>query len=294
MKYLVTGATGFIGANLVKKLLSSHHEIFVITRKTSNDWRLSPLKSNLHICYGDITDRNAIFELMATIRPTIIFHMATYGGFPHELSNSTMVQANLLGTINLLDAAVTYQVPQFINTGSSSEYGLTQHPMKETDRCDPLTFYGLSKLAATKYCSMIGNTLQYPVCTLRLFSVYGELEDPNRLYPTICNALGKGERPRLANPDSVRDFISIEKVCEIYSKIPKANYKAGDIINVGSGKQQTLRQFYTTIAHSLGSPLEPIWGTLPPRSLEPQRWEADISKLQSLIPLTWTDDALCI
>lgn len=288
MKILVTGATGFIGAHLVRTLLQANHEIFIITRKTSNDWRISPIKEHLHICYGDITDRNLIFSLIATIKPTLIFHMATYGGFAHQLGNHNMLHANLLGTINLLDAAVAHQVPQFINTGSSSEYGLKNQPMKEEDRCDPVSFYGITKLAATNYCKLIGRTLQYPVCTLRLFSVYGDLEDSSRLYPTIRNSLAKGERPRLANPDSVRDFISVEKVCQVYDKITRVSYQPGDIINLGSGQQQTIRQFYALVADSLGSNLKPIWGMLPPRKLEPLHWEADISKLQSLLPMDFS------
>ena len=132
--------------------------------------------------------------------------------------------------------------------------------------------------------------MQYPVCTLRLFSVYGELEDASRLYPTIRNTLLKGERPRLANPNSVRDFIPIEKVCEIHENIPRANYQPGDIINVGSGHQQTISQFYTKVATSLGSNLKPIWGMVPPRKLEPQHWQANVDKLHSLLSIDLSQD----
>lgn len=292
MKCLVTGGTGFVGANLVIKLLQANHEVVMITRKTSNEWRIAPLKKHLHSYYGDLTNRTVIFELIATIKPDIIFHTATYGGFPQQLDKDCMLATNLTGTINLLDAAVTYHVPQFINTGSSSEYGLKNFPMKERDRCDPLSFYGLTKLAATKYCTLIGTTLHYPVCTLRLFSPYGELEDSSRLYPTIKKALLQGERPGLGKPDAVRDFIPIEKVVSIYSKLPTANYQAGDIINVGSGRQQTISQFYTLVASSLGSDLQPLWNVAPPRNFEPTCWEADIHKLRSLLPTEFAEETL--
>lgn len=292
MKCLVTGATGFVGANLVRKLLQDNHEVFIITRKTSNEWRITPIKKYIHSYYSDLTNRNVIFELVATIKPDIIFHTATYGGFPHQLDNNSMLAANLMGTINLLDAAVKYQVPQFINTGSSSEYGLKNAPMKETDRCDPLSFYGLTKLAATNYCTLIGKTLPYSVCTLRLFSPYGELEDSSRLYPTIKNALIQGERAHLGKPDAVRDFIPMAKVCKIYSKIPTTNYQAGDIINVGSGRQQTISEFYTQVASSLGSTLQPLWNEMPPRNFEPTCWEAAISKLRSLLPAEFAEETI--
>lgn len=285
MKCLVTGATGFVGANLVRALLQLSHEVFIIARESSDDWRISHIQDSLTIHYCDLTDRDGVFDLVAIIRPDIIFHAAAYGGFPIQLNKNMMIDANLIGAMNLLDAAVKYDVQQFINTGSSSEYGIKHKPMKENDICEPIHFYGVTKLAATHYCTMIGKTLHYPVCTLRLFSPYGEFEDSSRLYPSIKNALANGKRPRLSQPDSVRDFIPIQKVCEIYLKILDAKYTPGDIINVGSGRQQSLREFHSKIARSMGINLEPIWGEAPPRSFEPERWEADISKLKSLISI---------
>ena len=285
MKCLVTGATGFVGANLVRALLQCSNEVFIIARESSDYWRISGIKDSLTIYYGDLTDRDGVFKFVAIIRPDIIFHVATYGGFPHQLDRNMMIGSNLVATINLLDAAVELGVPQFINTGSSSEYGIKNEPMKEDDICQPLSFYGVTKLAATNYCRMIGKTLHYPVCTLRLFSPYGEFEDSSRLYPSIKQALINGQRPRLSQPDSVRDFIPIEKICEIYLKMAEAKYPPGDIINVGSGRQQTIREFYAKIASSMGICLEPIWGESSPRTIEPKRWEADISQLKSLMTI---------
>ncbi len=68
---------------------------------------------------------------------------------------------------------------------------LKNHPMKESDLCEPVNLYGVTKLAATNYCTMIGKTQNYKVCTLRLFSPFGELEDSSRLYPSIVNSLKK-------------------------------------------------------------------------------------------------------
>ena len=294
MKCLVTGATGFVGANLVRALLQRSNEVYIIARESSDDWRISHIQDSLTILYGDLTDRDGVFDLVAMIRPDIIFHVATYGGFPLQLNKEMMIGTNLIGTMNLLDAAVKYDVGQFINTGSSSEYGLKNEPMRENDICQPVNFYGVTKLAATTYCTMIGETLQYPVCTLRLFSPYGEFEDSSRLYPCIKKALISGQRPRLSQPDCVRDFISIQKVCQIYLKMAEAKYPPGAIINVGSGRQQTIREFYAKIAYSMGISLEPIWGEAPPRTVEPRRWEADISKLKSLIGIEFEqDDVLC-
>lgn len=283
MKYLVTGATGFVGANLVRKLVQLNNEVYIITRENSNDWRIAEIKNSLNIYYGDLAVRTRVFEIIASIMPDVIFHLAAYGGFSNQLNKDMMLSSNLVATMNILDAALTYGVPQCINTGSSSEYGIKNKPMREDDVCEPINYYGITKLAATNYCTMIGKTLNYRVCTLRLFSPFGQFEDASRLYPSITSALKKGERPRLSKPDSVRDFISVEKVCDSYIKIASAKYAPGDIINVGSGRQQTVREFYYKVASSMGISLEPIWNQIPPRPFEPRIWEADISKLKSLI-----------
>ena len=283
MRFLITGATGFVGANLVRYLLNLNHEVIIITKETSNYWRLDDVIHKVKVCHGDLADREGCFKIVADTKPDIIYHVATYGGFANQVDTDRMIHSNIVATMNMLDAAVENGVQQFINTGSSSEYGTKNEAMKEVDVCEPINFYGVTKLAATNYCTMIGKTLGYSVCTLRLFSPYGQFEDSSRLYPSITNALLGGERAQLSNPDFVRDFIPIETVCKIYTEILMAKYKPGDIVNVGSGKQQTIRKFYHHIASSFGLDLEPIWGKTPARKNEAQKWEADTSKLKSLI-----------
>lgn len=287
LRVLVTGATGFVGANLVRALLlKSEIELYILVRKTSDVWRLENIKEHVKkIIICNLEDRAEVFEMMDKLKPNLVYHIATYGGFPNQSDQMQMLQSNVQATMNLLDAAIANGVTTFINTGTSSEYGLKNQPMKEADLCEPVNFYGITKLAATNYCTMLGKTSSTKVCTLRLFSPYGELEDPARLYPSIVSSLLNNERPKLSRPQSVRDFIAIEKVTEVYLNIIDANFSSGDIINVASGKQQTIEQFYQAIAMKLNKTnLEPIWGEAPPRANEPQMWQADVSKLKSLLP----------
>jgi nucleoside-diphosphate-sugar epimerase len=284
-KILVTGATGFVGASLVKALIrNGEKEVYITARKSSEFWRIDDVTSHIRkIYYCSLDKRTEVFHLMEELKPDIIYHTATYGGFPNQTEPENIISSNLNVTINLLDAAIKYGVKQFINTGSSSEYGIKNHAMKETDLCEPVNLYGITKLAATNYCTMIGKTQKYKVCTLRLFSPFGELEDSSRLYHSIISALNKNERPKLSRPDSVRDFIEIDKVLDVYLRIIKTEYEPGDIINVGSGKQITIHEFYNLIAKRMGKNIEPIWGEASPRPNEPIKWEADISKLKSLM-----------
>jgi nucleoside-diphosphate-sugar epimerase len=285
MKFLVTGVTGFVGANLVRALIREPGAaVYITARSTSNFWRIEDVLSRFkQIYFLDLADREAVFQTVQEVEPEVIFHLACYGTGVFELDKDLMLKANLSSTVNLLDAAATSGVGQFINTGSSSEYGMKNEPMRETDYCEPINFYGITKLAATNYCTMIGRLYHYRVCTLRLFSPYGMYQDPAKLYPNIINALSKGKAPHLSNPDFVRDFIPIDQVIDIYRQMITLQYAWGDIINVGSGKQQTFREFYLNIAAELGLTIEPVWGKAPARSYEPKHWEADITKLQSLL-----------
>ena len=286
-KVLVTGAAGFVGANLVRALLLKPDiELYILTRRTSNLWRLEDCKQAIAgIIHCNLEARSEVFEVIEKLKPSLVYHIATYGGFPSQNDPTQMLQSNVQATMNLLDAAIASGVTTFINTGTSSEYGLKNHPMKETDLCEPVNFYGITKLAATNYCTMLGRTSPIKVCTLRLFSPYGELEDFSRLYPSIVSSLLNNERPKLSRPQSVRDFIAIKRVIQVYLNIIHADFSSGDIINVASGQQQTIEQFYQAIALKLNKTnLEPIWGEAPPRANEPQMWQADVSKLKSLLP----------
>ena len=283
-KILVTGATGFVGASLVKALIGSGgNEVNIVARKSSDLWRIEDVKSDIRkIHYCDLDNRVEVFQCIEQLKPDIIYHTAAYGGFPSQTEPDRIVSSNLNATIHLLDAAIANGVNQFINTGSSSEYGIKNEAMKETDICEPINLYGITKLAATNYCAMKGKEHNYKVCTLRLFSPYGDLEDPSRLYPSIMTALRNNERPKLSRPHSVRDFIEINKVLDVYQGIVRKEYESGAIINVGSGAQKTIGQFYEEIASRMGKNIEPIWGEAPPRSNEPIKWEANIDKLKSL------------
>ncbi|HEY0826628.1 MAG TPA: NAD-dependent epimerase/dehydratase family protein [Bacilli bacterium] len=299
MKVLITGATGFVGSNLARALVNiPDMKVSITVRHDTDFWRIGDIRSAFVQTYAvDLSDRDAVDNLVQRVEPDVVYHAASYGGFSSQNDPEQMIRTNLSALIHLIDASAANGVKHFINTGSSSEYGMKNSPMKEEDSCFPLSLYGITKLAATQYCSNVGiaqaalptnptsSASGMKVCTLRLFSPYGPNEDPSRLYPSIISALSRDQRPKLSRPDSVRDFIPIETVVQIYLQILQTDYPSGAVINVGSGKQQTIARFYNQIALQLGkADIEPIWGETPPRANEPLMWEADTTKLKSLFP----------
>lgn len=280
-KILVTGATGFVGSNLVRRLSSNGHDIHILTRRSSNKWRLMDCFSDLHNHTIDLLNQEELKGLMTEIEPDVIFHLATsgmYGGV--QRPDREVIETNLLGTVNLINACNDIDYKCFVNTGSSSEYGPKKEPMKETDICEPINFYGISKCAATLYGQSIAQTNDKPIIGLRLFSPFGPFDDKSRLITyAITNAL-QNKPLLLGNPTAVRDYIYIEDVLDVYlQSIEIASGLKGEVFNVGSGSQITVTYIVNKIIEITDSKSEIKGNSFSGRAHDTEKWEANIEKI---------------
>jgi len=286
-RYFITGGTGFVGANIVRTLVQNKKHVALLVRDRKLNWRLSDIRSKLTIYESDIekTDFAAIF---AKEKPTIIFHLAAYGAMPKEDNLDTMVETNVIALVRLLQTVQNCRsVRLFVNTGSSSEYGVKEQKMRETDAPCPVNDYGVSKAAATLYCQKFSVHSTCSVVTLRLFSPYGYFEQSTRFIPSVISC-GLDNKPMSASSKTfVRDFIFIEDVVQAYMKTVLMNSKKlnGQIINIGSGKQYTLGSVVHTVESLFSMPLNISWNSSikQQRQVEPSMWEADISKAEKLL-----------
>ncbi|MFA5306197.1 MAG: NAD-dependent epimerase/dehydratase family protein [Candidatus Babeliales bacterium] len=278
----ITGGAGFIGANLVHKLIrDGHTALHVLVEKNSDLWRLQPALNNLTLHEITLTDHAGIRRLIQGIRPTHIFHLASYGGMPHQNDQQTIYDVNFYGTINLFNACKEIGFECFINTGSSSEYGIQDQPMHERMQLEPVTDYGVAKAAATQFCLKEALFNKLPVHTIRPFSVYGDYEMPTRLIPTILvNAL-QGTPINLSSPTSVRDFIYIEDMIELYMAVAHKPPQHMYVLNGGTGIQSTIHDVADTVEKLIGKKLIINWGSSAPRPWEPQSWRADSTQTQA-------------
>lgn len=286
-RVLITGATGFVGANILRFLVKKNYSPHVLIRRTSNLWRIRDLIPKIALYNVDLLEKGLLDKTIKKIKPQVIFHFANaalYQGQPTSVKS--YIEVNLLGTINLITACKDIDYQCFVNTGSSAEYGPKEKPMKENDFCQPLSLYAITKLAATGYATFVGKKEKKPIITLRLFSPFGVYDDPNRLMTeTIYNALGN-RQISLSDPLLVRDYIYIEDVANAYiASIDKAKKFKGEIFNIGSGKQTSIKDVVEAVRKLSGSSSIIKWGVLKPRTFESKVWRADISKIKKC--LSW-------
>lgn len=286
-RILISGATGFIGANLSYFFLKKNFNVHIFLRQNSNPWRLTGILSRLNKHQVDLRQRRKLNQVVKLIRPQVIIHTAAASIYRNQqVMDHEMIDINLTGTVNIINAVNELDYQAFIHTGSSSEYGTRDKPMQETDVCLPKDIYGVTKLAATRYVQVIARRNHKPVVTLRLFSPFGPLESPKRLIPYAIGRALTNQSLHLANPQGVRDFIYIEDVVAAYAKAIKfASKHSGEIFNIGSGKQHSVQLAINTIIKATKSTSELKWDKVPASQQDTDRWQANITKASKL--LSW-------
>lgn len=279
---LITGASGFVGSNLLRRLVREVQpkKVYVLLRKNSHTWRIDDILKTTSVCIIDLRDSLATNRLVTKIKPKTIFHLATHGAYPYEqYEEQEIVDTNITCTFNLMQACLREGFDAFINTGTSSEYGTKKKPMRETDMLDPNTAYGVSKSWATLYGRYLALNRKVPIVTLRPFSTYGFYEPLGRLVPNLIISLTKGKRPHLAGPTISRDFVFIDDLVSAYLSAT-AHPTPGAIFNIGTGKQTNLAEIFSTVKDIVGVDTQPIWDKKISRSFDAARWVADIKLVE--------------
>lgn len=282
MRTLMTGGTGFVGANLVRRLLDDGHEVHLLVRPGYNPWRVEEVRGEVRLHLAHLHDADAVGRVVNTANPDWVFHLAAHGAYSWQTGAAEIVRTNYLGTVALADACVKHGVAAFINTGSSSEYGFKDYAPAEDALPDPNSHYAATKVAATHYCRFLARKRNVPIPTLRLYSAYGPYEEPARLLPTLILHGLRGQLPPLANPAIARDYIAVEDICDAYLSAATAPLAdPGAIYNVGTGVQTELRQVVDIAREALDIADEPKWGSMPDRHWDTTVWVANSQKLQS-------------
>lgn len=268
----VTGGTGFVGANLVRRLLADGHEVHLLVRPAQHRWRLEDVAGDVYWREVDLGARTELSDLLHVMAPEQVFHLAAHGAYSWQTDEATIFAANVVATDSLLAACRRAGVGALVHTGSSSEYGAVDHAPSEDEALNPNSYYALTKAWSTLAVLHAGYT------SLRLYSVYGPWEDPRRLVATLVEHGLEGRLPPLADPATARDFVHVDDVVDALvtaAGAPPPSGAVGRVFNVGTGVQTTLRDAVDVARRTLGIDTEPAWSTLTPRPWDTDVWVAD-------------------
>ncbi len=284
-KFLVTGGAGFIGSNLCEAILRLGLKVRCLDDlSTGKEENIKPFIADRHFEFvkGDVKDYKVCLDACKDI--DYVLHQAAWGSVPRSIEMPLFYcDNNIVGTLNMLEAARKQSVKRFIYASSSSVYGDEPNlPKKEGREGNLLSPYALTKRAVEEWAKQY--TMHYGLGTigLRYFNVFGRRQDPDGAYaaviPKFIKMLLNGERPTInGDGKQSRDFTYIENVIEANFKACLANSSAeGEAYNIAYGGREYLIDVYNSIADALSSTIKPAYG--PDRVGDIKHSNADISK----------------
>lgn len=292
---LVTGASGFVGANLYHLIAASRDDVYAVVQSEKN-WRLADANSE-RVLAADLNDSAATKNLIQNIMPQTIFDCVAYGAYPFEDDPSLIYQTNFHALVNLVGLLAARPISAYIHAGSSSEYGINCTAPIEGSPCLPDSHYATSKVAASTYLHFMGTQRRFPCVNLRLYSVYGPLEDTSRLVPTLLRSALAGRLPAFVDARTSRDFVHVDDVCAAFvmaaARIHPGLY--GGDFNIGSGVKTTIADLAAIAKTVFGidevprfNAMEgrtwdqPDWYANPNKALESFGWKSEIGLIEGL------------
>ena len=284
-RVLVTGAGGFIGANLVRALLEGGARVVALVRPEGSVGRLAGLEDDVEIVGVDLRAPESLHSVVAGVRPELAVNLAAVTGHPQTPGERLAhLEVSVLGTARLVEALAVAGCRRLVHIGSSLEYGPSSDPMSEDDRLRPTVPRGAAKAAESIVCLVWAGALGVPALVLRPFSVYGPWEHESRLVPTALRATIDGTELRLTEPDVVRDFVYVGDVVEaIVRALEAPDGVDGEIVNVGSGVQTTVEELVATIGRVVGRETHVRHGAYPVLAHDSRTWVADVERARRLL-----------
>lgn len=269
-KVLVTGAAGFIGFHLAKRLLSLGASVCGIDNL--NDYydvslkeaRLALLEKEPSFTFvrGDLADEAAVTKLFEDFRPDIVVNLAAQAGVRYSIDNPrSYIRSNIVGFFNILEACRHYPVEHLLYASSSSVYGNQEKtPFATTDNVDhPISLYAATKKSDELMAYTYSHLYSIPATGLRFFTVYGPWGRPDMAYFKFTNKIVRGEPIQIYNHgDMLRDFTYVDDIVRGVENMlcnpPKAN-EFGDrykVYNIGNNKPERLMDFIETLEKAIG------------------------------------------
>lgn len=275
-KILITGAAGFIGANLVKRVLADEINVTVIGLDNMNkyydvrlkEYRLDEYINDARVVFkkGSIADKELVDSIFEEFKPEIVVNLAAQAGVRYSITNpDTYIESNIIGFYNILEACRYYEVEHLIYASSSSVYGSNAKiPYSVDDKVDnPVSLYAATKKSNELFAHAYSKLYNIPSTGLRFFTVYGPAGRPDMAYFGFTNKLVKGETIQIFNYGNCkRDFTYVDDIVEGVLRVMKKapDKKMGEdglpippyaVYNIGNNQPENLLEFVTILQEEL-------------------------------------------
>ena len=282
---LVTGGAGFIGSHLVDRLSLENRVIVIDNLSSGSLSNLGKSKDRITFIKGDILDRGLIKNVVAEVE--FVFHLAANVGNIRSIEDPYFdMEVNLKGTINLLEACVNSNIKRFVYSSSGAIFGEAKYlPIDEAHPLNPESPYGVSKLAAEKYCFAFYKVHGVPTTSLRYFNMYGPRQGSSEYANVISiffSRIKEGKSLTIfGDGKQTRDFVFVEDAVEANILAATQPAAVGEIFNIATGIENSIEQLASIIKQISAKESPIIYAD--PRAGEVRHSRANIEKARQML-----------
>ena len=286
-RVLVTGGAGFIGGHLVERLVADGAEVRVLDDfSTGKEANLAAVRDDIELLREDLRDASAVARAVEGVE--VVFHQGAIPSVPRSVEEPLRTHSvNVVGTLQLLEAARHAGVRRLVYAASSSAYGDTEVlPKVETMPADPLSPYAVQKYAGELHCRLYTQLYGLETVALRYFNIFGPRQDPESEYAAViprfaCAALAGEPAQIYGDGGQTRDFTFVGDAVKANLLAADAERAPGAVINVAGGRRWSLNALWDAIRQLVGVDLEA--NHLPPRQGDVRDSLADLSRARELL-----------
>ena len=279
MRVLVTGASGFIGSHVTRRIVQDGHTVYGVDRQGVGQERLMDLIERIHFLELDLRDEGAVRSMISEIRPDCAIHLAWYavpGQYwtaPENLDCASM-------SLSLAKALAESGCKRLVAAGTCAEYDWDYGFLSEAvTPLKPRSLYGVCKNATRQILQAYCERVSMDFAWTRFFYLYGPGEPKERLVPSVVLALLNGQTAKCTHGEQIRDFLCVEDVASAVWAVTKSDFTGP--VNIGSGQPVKIRTLVEMIARLVGGGENVEFGPMPASVEEPPLLVADVRKLRA-------------
>ena len=258
---LVTGAGGFIGGHVVERLVNDGARVRALCRYNSRnergtlDWLAPEVTADVEVILGELRDVESVSDAVAGM--DVVIHLGAQIAIPYSYVNPRdFIEVNVLGTLNVAEAARRHSVARVVHTSTSEVYGSAQTvPMTETHPLEPQSPYAASKLAADKLIDSYHRSFDLPACVVRPFNTYGPRQSARAIIPTIISQALAGSTLRLGSLTPRRDLTFAADTAAGFVAAATAEGAVGRTIQLGANHDVSVGDLVRLVGEVLGREL---------------------------------------